>query len=139
MAEIDQARQRSWTSQKLEWLDCVSVDSRIKPGTFEVAYCIIQHANAVTGAAILSDRTISDKTGISSAEVYRHRQALKKLGWIAWTRWRGGLKVTFLFGHVNSMLDLLIHRRELRKVERLDGPLKRKNKSSPAMDLRATR
>lgn len=139
MAEDDQARQKSWTAKKLEWLDCVSVDSLIKPGTFEVAFCIIQHANAGTGAAILSDRVISDKTGISSAEVYRHRQALKKTGWIAWTRGRRGLRITFLFGRVNSMLDLLIYRRELRKSERLDGPLKRRSKSSPTMDLRATK
>ncbi|MBR0801729.1 hypothetical protein JQ615_41030 [Bradyrhizobium jicamae] len=139
MVENDEARQKSWTSQKLEWLNRVSVDPRVKPGTFEVGFCIIQHANAGTGIAILSDRTISDKTGISSAEVYRHRQALKELGWITWTRGRHGLRIKPLFSRMNLMLDYLMHLREVRNVERLDAPLKRKNKSSPAMDLRATK
>lgn len=139
MVDNDEARQKSWTSRKLEWLNCVSADPLAKPGTFEVAFCIIQHANAGTGVAIISDRVISDKTGISSAEVYRHRKLLKKIGWITWTRRARGLTIKFLFARINSMLDLLIHRSEERKVERLDGPLKRKNKSSPAMDLRATK
>src|SRR4051794_35494620 len=70
---------RSWTSEKLEWLRCVSVDSQVKPGMFETAFAIILHVNARTRVAIISDRIISDATNISTAEVFRHRAGLRTL------------------------------------------------------------
>lgn len=124
----EKAHLKSWTSEKLEWLRCVSVDSQVKPGMFETAFAIIQHVNARTRVAIISDRTISDATNISTAEVFRHRVGLRKLGWITWARRRRGLRIRPLFDRINTMLDELDHRRQLRKVERIEGPLKRKPK-----------
>ncbi|WFU36300.1 hypothetical protein QA635_18565 [Bradyrhizobium brasilense] len=127
-AEEDKSHLKQWTGKKLDWLNCVAVDSQVKPGMFETAFTIIQHANAKTGIAILSDRTISDKTSISPAEVYRHRVALKKLGWIKWRRTRTALLIEPLFGRMDLMLEELEHRRQQREVERIEGPLKRKKR-----------
>lgn len=135
-ADDDKALQKSWTAEKLDWLRCIAVDSQVKSGMFETAFAIIQHANAKTRIAILSDRTISDSTNISPAEVYRHRVGLRKLGWIMWKRGRRGLRITPLFDRMATTLDELDYRRQLREVERINGVPKRKTKSSSAMDLR---
>ena len=127
-ADDDKAQQKSWTAEKLDWLRCIAVDSQVKPGMFETAFAIIQHANAKTRIAILSDRTISDATNISTAEVYRHRVGLRKFGWITWERRRRGRRIRPLFNRMNTMLDELDCRRQLREVERIEGPLKRKAK-----------
>lgn len=116
----DDEKKRTWTSEKLDWLRCLSVDSCVKPGMFEVAFAIIQHVNARRRVAILSDRVISDATSISSSEVYRHRIELKKFGWIDWERARAGLIIRPLFGRMNAMLDELESRRQNRECERLE-------------------
>lgn len=120
MTDEDKALLKSWTSQKLDWLRCVAVDSQIKPGMFETAFAIIQHVNAKTMVAILSDQTISDATSISLAEVYRHRQGLKKFGWLTWTRSRTAMRYTPLFERINSMLDEIEYRKEQRDARRIE-------------------
>ncbi|MCK1470352.1 hypothetical protein [Bradyrhizobium sp. CW10] len=119
---------KQWTGKKLDWLNCVAVDGKLKHGMFKTAFTIIQHANAKTGIAILSDRVISDKTNISVAEVYRHRVALKKLGWIRWRRSRTALQIEPLFERVDRMSEELESRRQQREVARIEGALKRKRK-----------
>jgi hypothetical protein len=84
--DIDAETVRTFTGQKLDWLTVVSADRTLKPAAFEVAFCIVQHVNAKTLIAILSDDVIIEKTGISRAEVERHRKSLRAAGWLTWRR-----------------------------------------------------
>jgi hypothetical protein len=79
-AEADQ--RRSFTGDKLDWMTALSADPRLDARAFEVGFCIAQHVNAQSGRAILSDDTISDKTGIPKRWVLRARQSLRDAGWI---------------------------------------------------------
>src|SRR5665213_1241314 len=128
MSNDETGLKKTWTSEKLDWLRCVAVDNQIKPGMFEVAFAVIQHVNARTRLAILSDRTISDATSISTAEVYRHRTGLRMFGWIDWERTRTALRIRPLFDRVGVMLDEIDFRRQVRETERIEargGSLKR--------------
>jgi hypothetical protein len=116
----DRAEQKSWTALKLDWLRCLAVDSQIKPGMFETAFAIIQHVNAKTRVAILSDQTISDATSISIAEVYRHRQGLRTFGWLTWTRSRTASRYSPQFDRMNAMLDEIEDRRQRREASRIE-------------------
>jgi hypothetical protein len=67
------AAQRSFTGDKLDWMTALSADPFMDARAFEVGFCIAQHVNAKNGIAILSDDTISDKTGIPKRWVLRVR------------------------------------------------------------------
>ena len=56
-------QKKTFTADKLNWLDCVANDRDLKPAAFKVAYAIMQHVNAETLIAWLSDETLVDMTG----------------------------------------------------------------------------
>jgi hypothetical protein len=110
------ASNRSWTSQKLDWLRCVSFDRTVKSFDFEVAFCIIQHANASGRTWPLSDETIAEEIGSGSVRnVYNARIRLRANGWFRWRRTGIGNIYEIRFEKVNSVLDALIVMREARK------------------------
>lgn len=112
------ARIRTFTGRKLDWLKAVSYDKRVKPGVFEVAFCIVQHVNEKTLIAILSDETIIEKTGISRAEVGRHRKSLKDTGWLSWRRTRTANLYTPIFDETAAWLDELAAKGVARRARR---------------------
>src|SRR5882724_4572144 len=111
MAEL----QKPFTSHKLNWLDCVAIDRRLKPAAFKVAYAIMQHVNSETLVGWLSDETLVDITGISSAEILRHRKSLKACGWLTWKRTGNANLYTPLFDQMPEGLRLILDKRAKRK------------------------
>ncbi len=114
----EKASQRSFTGDKLDWMTAVSADPRLDARAFEVAFCIAQHVNRKTGAAILSDDTIGDKTGIPRRWVLRARQALRETGWIDWQRTKTANVYWTKGENMNRVIDLQIMLRDARQEKR---------------------
>lgn len=116
----DGDQSRKFTSEKLNWLDCVVRDHRLKPGAFKVAFVIMQHVGSGTGIAYPSDETIAAISGISRPQVQRHRESLRNAGWLSWERTQNSNRYTPLFHKVNAALDEMAiqqdRRRELREL-----------------------
>ncbi|MGY4237306.1 hypothetical protein ACVIIW_006253 [Bradyrhizobium sp. USDA 4449] len=117
--ESERAQLRSFTGDKLDWLSALSGDPRLDARAFEVGFQIAQHVNAQTGVAILSDDTISDKTGIPKRWVLRVRNALRSAGWINWKRTKTANIYWTLGGQINQVTDRQIVLREMRQERRL--------------------
>lgn len=111
-------QKKTFTAAKLNWLDCVASDRDLKPAAFKVAYAIMQHVNAESLIAWLSDETVVDVTGISRAQVQRHRESLKAAGWLTWERTQDANRYTPLFDRVQAGLDDILARRAQRKERR---------------------
>jgi Helix-turn-helix domain len=108
-------RKKAFTADKFNWLDCVQNDHSLKPAALNVAYAIMKHVNSETLTAWLSDETLVDITGISRAQVQRHRESLKEAGWLTWKRTPGENHYTPLFDRVKAGLDDILAKREKRK------------------------
>jgi hypothetical protein len=134
MAEL----QKAFTSHKLNWLDCVASDRRLKPAAFKVAYAIMQHVNSETLVGWLSDETLVDITGISSAEVQRHRKSLKECGWLTWKRTGNANVYTPLFDQLPEGLEYILAKRAKRKELR-EARSAARNASLRLGDARAQR
>ena len=101
------------TSEKFDWLDAVVADHGIDARAKVVAYCIVQHINWKTGIAFVSDRTITDKTGIPKRWVQRARNDLRAAGWITWKR-TGTANVYSIF--TEPMAAIADHQRTLKEA-----------------------
>jgi hypothetical protein len=121
-------RKKQFTAAKLNWLDCVSSDRRLKPAAFKVAYAIMQHVNSETLVAWPSDETLVDVTGISRSQVVRHRESLRACGWLMWKRTKDANRYTLILDQVPEGLEYILtkraerkERREARRAERTLG------------------
>jgi hypothetical protein len=111
-------RKKTFTADKLNWLDCVANDRSLKHAAFKVAYAIMQHVNSETLIAWLSDETLVDVTGISRAMVQRHRESLKEAGWLTWKRTPDANLYTPIFDRVMAGLEDILAKRAKRKERR---------------------
>lgn len=109
---------KTFTSRKLDWLDCLAHDPLVAPWAFEIGHCIMSHLNAKNGRAWVSDETLADKSGSSERTVRRARSQLRAAGWITWKRTSTANVYTPLFQKVNAMLDSIISKRDERKERR---------------------
>jgi hypothetical protein len=109
------ATNTKFTSLKFNWLDCILNDDRLKPAAFKVAYAILQTVNSVTLVGWLSDETLVDVTGISRAEVQRHRKSLKACGWLTWKRTKTANLYQPLFDQLPDGLEFMLEKRARRK------------------------
>jgi hypothetical protein len=126
---------KSFTAKKLDWLSALSVDPRVPSYAFHVGFCIVQHANARTGIAMVADGTVGDKTGLSRRHVQRARDLLRAIGWIDWKRTRTASLYHFKTDNLNSALDLLTMRRDNRQerwTERVE--MRRRGRNTPGLD-----
>ncbi|WP_027514631.1 hypothetical protein [Bradyrhizobium sp. WSM1417] len=119
MSDMDRGQLRSFTGDKLDWLSALSADPRLDARAFEVGFQIAQHLNAQNGVAILSDDTISDKTGIPKRWVLRARNALRSCGWIDWRRTKTANVYWTRGEQINQVIDHQILLKELRQERRL--------------------
>ncbi|MCO6409048.1 helix-turn-helix domain-containing protein [Hoeflea alexandrii] len=111
---------KSATSEKLDWLDALCIDPRLRPSDFKVAFKLIQFRNAQTGICNPSYETIADETGLKPETVRACVKQLSNRGWIAVKRPNRSKPnvYRFLLDHVNGMLDRRIMLREAREEER---------------------
>lgn len=114
----DHERQRSFTSEKLNWMAGLAADPRIDSRAFEVGFCIAQHVNKERRTAILSDETIRDATNIPTRWVRRARRLLRDAGWIDWKRTRTANVYWTIGDNLSRTDDLLTVRREARAETR---------------------
>jgi hypothetical protein len=121
-AEADQHQR--WASHKFDLFTGMSADPRLDARAFEVGFCIVQHVNARRGTAILSDDTISDKTGIPKRWVLRARSLLRETGWLRWERTRTANVYQVLSGPLNAVLD----HQEMLKEERRERLSKKRER-----------
>jgi len=131
-AESDQ--RRTFTGDKLDWMTALSADPRLDARAFEVGFCIAQHVNSKSGRAIVSDDTISDKTGIPKRWVLRARKNLKEAGWINWRRTRTANVYWTLGGRINAVTDHQIFLKEAR-TERQNKTRKAHQETPPVAYL----
>jgi hypothetical protein len=132
-AESDQRRR--FTGDKLDWMTALSADPRLDARAFEVGFCIAQHVNSKSGRAIVSDETISDKTGIPKRWVLRARKALKEAGWINWRRTRTANVYWTLGDRINAVTDHQIFLKDAR-TERQNKTRKAHQEAPPVAYLR---
>lgn len=119
---------KSATSQKLDWMDALCIDPRLRPSDFKVAFKLMQFRNAQTGLCNPSYETIADETGLKPETVRACVRQLSKCGWIAVKRPNRSKPniYRFLHDHVNHMLD----RRIMLREERAEQRKERANKSA---------
>lgn len=111
---------KSATSEKLDWMDALCIDPRVRPSDFKVAFKLMQFRNAQTGICHPSYETIADETGLKPETVRACVKQLSKCGWIAVKRPNRSKPnvYRFLHDHVNDMLDRRIMLREARAEQR---------------------
>ena len=112
---------KSFTSDKLDWLNAVMSDGLLNPTARNVAYWIAQHINQHTNKTILSDELLADKVNVSQRSIRRSRDELKKRGWIVWNRALSNVyeldaaPMTRVLDLQNHLKEQRAERRELRK------------------------
>lgn len=127
-------RKRRFTSMKLDLLDCMASDRKLKPYDFRVAFVILQHVSEKTGEAYPSDETIAEIAGGSVRNVYNSRRRLREAGWFSWRRTRKSNIYRPRHDRVNAMLDMIIVAREARKERREERRARRRD-TQPVADL----
>lgn len=75
---------RTFTSEKLTWVNHLMMDHRLQPVARLVGIAIAQTINEDTKVSRISDRVIADRLGLSVRTVISSRQALRDGEWLAW-------------------------------------------------------
>ena len=109
---------KSFTSWKLDLLDCIHADPRLKPADKSVAYSIAQHLNAGRRQAFVGAETISDKTCVGVRQVRRAVKRLKETGWLETRKTRTANMYKFSEKNMNMMLDRLVVFKDARNAKR---------------------
>jgi hypothetical protein len=78
------ATKKSFTSEKLTWINLLMMDHRQQPVARLVGIAIAQTINEDTKVSKTSDRVIADRLGISVRTVNTSRQALRDGEWLTW-------------------------------------------------------
>ena len=120
MTAPEPGHNKTATSRKLDWLGALAVDPAVKPYAFKTGFAIVQHVNARTGWAMVSDETLADETSMTTRHVRRGRDLLRQRGWIQWKRTKTANLYRPLSKLLNSALDLLTTRRDDRQERRGD-------------------
>lgn len=125
---MSEADNRTFTSWKLDILNAMSIDPRITASDFRVAFRLMQHVNAKTGACFPSQDSLSEEAVMKERSVRQCIANLRRHGWIDVTaRSSGGRGKSnlyrFLQKHVNAMLDRMCELQEARRERRTAGAL----------------
>lgn len=98
---------RSATSEKLDWLNALRIDPRLRPSDYKVASALISFRNAITGVAYPSYETLADETCLKPETVRTCVKKLSEAGWIKVQRPKRSMPNVYKFSHehVNAMLD----------------------------------
>lgn len=116
----DENQPKSFTSDKLDVLDCISMDPRVTPAEFRVAFRLMQHANGENGAIFPAQDRIADQTGMKLRTVRACIAGLVDKGWLNVIRPNKRLPNLYRFkiDHMNAILDRQTTMGEYRKEER---------------------
>jgi len=109
---------RKFTTRKLEWLQCVAHDPKIRPWAFEVAFCIMTHLNEGNGRSWVSDETLGDESSSPQRTVRRARVQLRDTGWLKWRRTSTANSYEPLYDKVSRTIDALVIKRDQRQERR---------------------
>lgn len=106
--EIDsEAHIRNPTSEKLDYLNALSIDPDIKPSAFLVAFVLMSFKNGETGLCCPALETVAELVNLSERQVENCLKELRTNGWLRWER--GNRQKTnhyeFLMDNVGHMLD----------------------------------
>lgn len=111
---------KRFTSWKLNILNAMSVDKRVKAGPLRLATRIAEYTNKHTRMARVSMATLADDMNVERSTIRRYQQTLVDLEWLAVKPGRYRLATEYRLqdanvqGVVNVRLDLKILRRERR-------------------------
>jgi len=113
---------KSATSEKLDWLDALCMDPRLRASDFKVAFKLMQFRNADTGLCYPSYATLGDETCLKPETVRTCIKKLSQCGWIDVRRPNYSKPNVYQFNHdhVNPMLDRRIALRESRAEQRME-------------------
>jgi DNA-binding MarR family transcriptional regulator len=106
-ARTEEEIQKSFTSKKMDIINCMMIDPRISPSQFKVAVCLIQHASANSGAIFPSQERLSVLLNMSLSVVKRNITDLVKSGWLSKRRQNRQHSNSYAFStkHLDAMLD----------------------------------
>jgi hypothetical protein len=99
---------RSFTSWKLDIIDAMMSDRRVKDGDFRIAFRVMQAVNGETRVAIISDLTICDEVPFTDRfRCNETRKRLALLGWWTVDLGHGGKASRYHFSpaNINRVLD----------------------------------
>lgn len=102
----DDAEQlRTFTSWKLDVLDCMSIDPRLNDFDFRLAFTIMQFMNGKTGRCHPAQDTLAELLCVNERTVRNGLNRLRDAKWLAWQR-RGRVNwYTFDTRYMNAMMD----------------------------------
>lgn len=121
----DKKSAAEFTSWKLDLLDYIHADPRLKPADKCVAFGIAQHVNMKTRDAYVSAETISDETCIGHRHVQRAIKRLKETGWLERRKTQDANIYKFDDKNVSAMIDRLLVLKEAREDRRRKRRAKR--------------
>jgi hypothetical protein len=132
----EKEKQRSFTSWKLNLLDAMSIDPRLKPFDFRLAFLMLQYMNGKTGKIFPSQETLAGLLNVSLDSVLRSIKHLKDTGWLTATRPNRQKSNHYAFEtrNVNAMLDRRLSIEDAMREQRLSDParLRPRERSDPA-------
>ena len=119
------ATKKSFTSEKLTWVNLLMMDHRQQPVARFVGIAIAQTINEDTKVSKTSDRVIADRLGLSVRTVFTSRQALRDGEWLAWhkpdPRAANRTKLVLTEKNIRSVEDHQIALKDQRDFEAAEG------------------
>lgn len=111
----------TFTSQKLDLLDAISMDPRVTAGEFRVAFRLLQHANSETGAIFPSQDRLASQIGMKERTVRACIDGLVRKGWLHKERPNRRVPNFYRFDttHINQVLDRQAMLNDARREERI--------------------
>ena len=122
---------KSFTTEKLTWINLLMMDHRQQPVARLVGVAIAQTINEDTKVSKASDRVIADRLGLSVRTVITSRQALRDGEWLAWhkpnPRATNRTQLVLIDKNIRSVEDHQIALKDRRDFEASEGRRRRKS------------
>jgi hypothetical protein len=121
IGSLDDAEQlRSFTSWKLDLINCMSIDPRLKPSDVRLAIILLRHLNSLNGQCNPSEATLAQQMKASLRTVENCKSSLESAGWLSWRRTQKSNWYEFHDTHVSVMLDYLLSMQEANREKQLE-------------------
>jgi hypothetical protein len=132
-AQAGAEAKKSFTSEKLTWVNLLMMDHRQEPLARLIGIAIAQTINDKTRVSFASDRLIADRLGISVRSVVGARRALRDGEWLTWhkpkPRGPNHTKLVLTEKNVNAIEDHQVALRDRRDFDEHENGRKRRTKS----------
>jgi hypothetical protein len=112
---------RSFTSWKLDILNCIAIDPRLKDSDVRLAIILFRFMNAQTGQCNPAEGTLAELMKCTTKTVENCKNRLREHGWLKWKRTQRSSWYAFSDTNVSAMLDYMTSMDDARRERRLEA------------------